>query len=75
MSNGKNDMCVLKVWYHRQLTLMGKILIINTLILSHVVYYFTNMYNPPEKFLQILKKKFCNIFGKGKKARLVTTNC
>ena len=56
---GKIDK-ILKSWHSRNLTLVGKIVVINTLVMPLLVYCFTNTYNPLEETLCKIDKKIRN---------------
>ena len=54
-------------WHNRSLTLLGKILIVNTLIISQLVYLFANTYSPYEIYLDRINKLIKEfLWSKGK---------
>ena len=62
---------VLCTWYNRQLTLMGKTLVVNTLCESLFVYHMTVLPNMRNKFVERVNNcinKF--VWGEGKRARI-----
>ena len=60
--SGKID-AILNAWHSRGLTPLGKITVINTLVVSQMVYYFMNMYNPVEQFFMEVDKKLKHSCG------------
>ena len=47
---------ILSSWKHRNLTLIGKVIVINTLIMSQLVYFFCNTLIPDENFFENLTR-------------------
>ena len=64
---------VLNPWKARSATLLGKILLINTLLASQTVYKFLILDTPPEKFFGKCKKLVTDFLWDGKKAKIAYT--
>ena len=63
---------ILKLWHHRSLTLIGKVLIVNTLIASLFVYTMQVLEDPSDQFYIKFDKIIHNFLWKGKKAKIST---
>ena len=57
---------ITKMWYHRGLSLMGKILVLNALIASLFPYRMTVADRLPQEFFQKMKKIFKQFLWEGK---------
>ena len=47
---------IIESWHNRDLTIMGKITIVNTLVVSQMVYCFLNTYSPNVNYTNMLEK-------------------
>ena len=61
---------VLSSWENRGLSLMGKILVINTLITSQFIYKMSVLPTLPENIIKKLEAMFINYIWDGKKAKI-----
>ena len=61
---------ILNVWKTRKLTLMGRIAIVNTLIISQFTYQFSALPTPPETFFKEMKSVILEYIWEGKPHRL-----
>ena len=61
---------VLKNWYYRKLTLLGRILIVNTLIASLFVYSMQVLESPPDSFFDKCEKMILEFIWKGRKPKI-----
>ena len=61
---------VLENWQNRSLTLIGKVLVVNTLVMSLLSHAFLCTYSPVDKFHIELKKIICNFLWDGGKPRI-----
>ena len=67
MDEAKN---LLKVWNCRNLTLLGKITVIKSLVLPKFVYLFSNLPDPSHFFFEQLQRMFFNFLWSGKTDRI-----
>ena len=61
---------LLKVWSCRNLTLLGKITVLKSLVLPKFVYLFSNLPDPPSSCLNSLQKMFFEFLWSGKTDRI-----
>lgn len=61
---------LINVWSKRQLTPIGKITVIKTLLLSKLTYFFINVPDPPPDFLAELEKMFFRFLWDGKPSKI-----
>ena len=61
---------VCKMWYYRSLTLVGKVLIINTLMSSLFVYKFQCIANIPDSMFEAYERIIIDFLWEGKKAKI-----
>ena len=61
---------ILKVWKERQLTLLGKITIINTLVISQLMHLFLMMPTPDNFFITFVKRMIYDFLWEGKRGRI-----
>ena len=61
---------ILNNWQARGLTILGKITVINTLVVPQFVYYFINTYNPPETFFEYVDQVVKKFLWNGGPARI-----
>ena len=61
---------VMKLWYYRNLTLIGKVLIINTLVASLFVYRMQVIETLTESMMSRINKCFENFIWSGKKPKI-----
>ena len=61
---------ILNNWQTRGITLLGKILVINTLIVPQLLYYFMNMYSPTTEFYKVYDKHIKNFLWEGGKGNI-----
>ena len=60
----------LKVWRHRDLSLIGKVNVVNTLVGSLFVYKMTVLPNMPRTLIEEMKKEIRSFIWNGKKAKI-----
>ena len=61
---------VFDAWINRKLTLMGKILVVNTLMSSLFVYKLTTLYNCSEEQMKLANSKICDFIWSNKKSKI-----
>ena len=61
---------VLNPWKARSTSLIGKVLLINTLLMSQSVYKFLCLTDPPNDFFKKVKQLVVNFLWDGKKAKI-----
>ena len=61
---------IIKVWSKRKLTLLGKIQVINSLILAQFVFRAQCIPSPPDKIVKQYRDLITNFIWDGKKARI-----
>ena len=61
---------VTKMWHYRSLTLVGKVLVLNTLIASLFVYKMTVIPEIPDSMIERIEKCFTNFLWKGAKPKI-----
>ena len=61
---------VTKLWYYRQLTILGKVLILNTLVASLFVYKMTVVHEFPDAMIQRIENCFKDFIWNGKKQKI-----
>ena len=61
---------LLNVWNCRNLSLLGKITVLKSLVLPKFVYLFSNLSDPPQTFFEQLQRIFFNFLWSGKKDRI-----
>ena len=61
---------ILKMWYNRGLSLLGKILTVNTLVSSLFTYKFAVMANIPEKYFQRIESMITQYIWDERKPKL-----
>ena len=64
--------CILKEWSKRQLTLLGKILIVNTLIISMFIYLFQVLEDPSTRVIDAYNTMISNFIWNNKKPKIKT---
>ena len=57
-------------WHSRSLSIIGKIVVINTLVISQLVYCFSSMYTPDEIVFKKIDKIIKNYIWEGKPAKI-----
>ena len=57
-------------WQNRTLTLLGKIQVVNSLVIPLMVHYFTSLYDPPVDFIQKYKTKLNEFLWMGRGMRI-----
>ena len=62
--------CILESWKHRPLTLIGRVLVINTLCESLFVYKMSVMTNIPKDLLRRINDAVNNFLWGNRKARI-----
>ena len=61
---------ITSMWYHRGLSLFGRITVLNTLVASVFVYQMTVVKELPQSFYDSLKKIFKEFIWKGKSSKI-----
>ena len=61
---------VLNHWYYHELTLLGKVMVINTLVAPLFVYSMQVLKNPTDSFFHMLNQLIEQFLWKGKKAKI-----
>ena len=61
---------VSRLWYYRSLTLMGKILVVNTLIMSLFIYKLMVLPEIPSDIMKKIEKSIENFIWNGKKPKI-----
>ena len=61
---------IIDSWKYCGLTVMGKVLVINTLVASQLVYLFSHTYTPPEGFFRKLHLLTMKYLWEGKPAKI-----
>jgi hypothetical protein len=60
----------LRYWSKRQLTPLGKITVIKSLVFSKIIHLIINLPDPPEEFVAALEKEFYVFLWGGKQSRV-----
>ena len=64
---------ICKMWYYRSLTLVGKVLIVNTLMSSLFVYKFQCINNIPDSMYELYENTITDFIWEGKRAKIPLT--
>ena len=61
---------ILKIWSRRNLTPIGKITLINSLVVSQLVYLFMNLPTPDEYYFRFFKTQIIDFLWEGKQHKI-----
>ena len=61
---------VMSMWKNRNITPLGKIIVIKTLVLSKIVHLLINLPDPPEQFIIELEKELYSFLWNGNKSKI-----
>lgn len=66
---------ILKTWKKRQLSPIGKVTVIKTLIIPIIIYLFSNLPDPPDSFLKDIDTEFYQFLWDNKPSKIKKTCC